>query len=146
MRKAPAVTMKRFHPSSSFELQLPAQIEHRADGQVSSFWMDGEALLLQLSSFLKGIGAPTGARQRLQERIDRIPGQRNVWESPAFRLDGVESAAAEIMDESGCLWVHAYLVWPHLTVYATISGPEDCVHDRESWAMFALTNIKLNVQ
>ncbi|MGH9345000.1 MAG: hypothetical protein ACRD19_14720 [Terriglobia bacterium] len=138
--------MRKFHPSPSFEIVLPDQIVHQSDERVSSFWTNGEPVLLQLSSYLKRDGEPMPARQRLQERIDKSSGQWKVWEESPIMLAETQQAIAETFDESGRLWIHAYIVWPHLTIYATISGPEDRVRDPENWAMTALKGMRLNVQ
>jgi hypothetical protein len=57
----------------------------------------------------------------------------------------VDQATAEFLDENAVLWIHTYFVWEHLTIYATISGPEVEVGKSDSWAMDALNSINLNV-
>jgi hypothetical protein len=138
--------MKRVHPSPSFEILLPNEIARQSDERVSSFWLKGEPLLLQLSSYKKREGDPISAGQRLQERIDRSGGQWKVWNGSRIEVPGSDQAIGETLDDGGFLWVHAYFVWPHLTIYATISGPEDVVRNPQSWAMTALANLKLNLQ
>ncbi len=44
------------------------------------------------------------------------------------------------------VWVHGYLVWPHLTVYATISGPIDIAQNEQNWAYKALASLSVAVQ
>ena len=137
--------MKRFHPSPGFEILLPDQIAHHSDERVSSFWIKGEPLLLQISSYLKGDGNPAAAGCRLQERMDKSSGQWKVWERCWTTPANTEQAIAETFDDKGLLWVHSYIVWPHLTVYATISGPEDTVRNPENWAISALCEMRLNI-
>ena len=62
---------------------LPDEVIHQADERVSSFWIDGEAVVLQLSSYgyLKPDDRPTPALRRLQERIAQSAGQWQVWEN-----------------------------------------------------------------
>jgi hypothetical protein len=138
--------MRSFRPSPSFEIMLPENIVHQADERVSSFWMEGQALLFQLSSYLKRDGNPMPAQQRLQERIDRTPGKWRKWETGPIAVSEAQQAVAELVDENGVLWLHAYVVWPHLTIYATISGPEDQIRDPDNWAITAMKGMKLNVQ
>jgi hypothetical protein len=138
--------MKRFQPSPSFEILLPDGVVHQADERVSSFWIDGEPVLLQLSSYLKPDGSPIPAKQRLQERIATSSGQWKVLERSPLVIDGTEQAIAETVGSEGLLWLHAYIVWPHFTVYATISGPEDQVRIPQNWAITALETMKLNLQ
>jgi hypothetical protein len=57
----------------------------------------------------------------------------------------VDQATAEFLDENGILWTHTYLVWPHLTIYVTVSGPEAEVRKSDSWAMEAVTRLKLAI-
>jgi hypothetical protein len=138
--------MKRVHPSPSFELLLPDEITRQNDERASSFWLDGEPLLLQLSSYKKREGDPISAQKRLQERIDRSGGQWQAWNGNPIEVEGSEQAIGETFDEGGLLWIHAYFVWSHLTVYATVSGPEDVVRNPYNWATTALASLKLNLQ
>jgi hypothetical protein len=119
-------------------------VVHRADERVSSYWVDGERVLLQLSSYVKPEGSPIPAEQRLQERIAKSSGQWKIWERSALATYGAEQAFAETVDSEGLLWIHAYFVSPNLTVYATVSGPEDEVRNTQNWAITALDSMKLN--
>ena len=137
--------MKKFHPSPSFEILLPDHIAQQKDDRVSSFWINEEPLLLQLSSYVKKDGSPIAAKQRLDERMIKFPGQWSVWEDITITPEGAELAIAEIFDENELLWVHAYVDWPHLTIYSTISGPEHLVRNSDNWALSGLRNIRLTV-
>jgi len=67
-----------------------------------------------------------------------------VWQE-RLRDDGtVDQAIAEFIDNSGLLWIHSYLVWPHLTIYATVSGPAEQARDRDNWALNGLRTLVIN--
>jgi hypothetical protein len=59
---------------------------------------------------------------------------------------GIDEAVGEMRDESGLMWLYIYLVWPHLAVYATISGPDELIRDENNWAFEAVKGISLNLQ
>ena len=139
-------TMSRVQPFPSFDIVLPDAVVHQADEQVASYWLDGGALLLQLSSYAKPEGSPIPAKQRMQERIAKSSGRWKMWDRRPLISNGAEQAIAETVDSEGLLWIHAYFVWPSLTVYATISGPEDEVSDTRNWAITALDSMKPNPQ
>jgi len=134
--------MKWIQPSPSYEILLPENIVHQADERTSSFWISGDAVLLQLSSYVKIDGNPIPARQRLQERIATSSGQWEMLHLAPLSTDVPEQAAAETTDSDGLLWIHAYVVWPHLTVYATVSGPQEDVRNPQNWAITALETMK----
>jgi hypothetical protein len=136
--------MKRVQPFPSFDIVLPDAVVHRADERVTSYWVDGERVLLQLSSYFKPEGSPIPAEQRLRERIAKSSGRWKMWEHSPLVTYGAEQAIAETVDSEGLLWIHAYFVWPHLTVYATVSGPQDEVRNTQNWAITALDSMKPN--
>jgi hypothetical protein len=136
--------MKTVQPFPSFDIVLPDAAVHQSDERVTSYWVDGQRVLLQLSSYLKSEGSPIPAEQRLQERIAKLSGQWKMWERSPLVTYGAEHAIAETVDSEGLVWIHAYFVWPHLTVYATVSGPEDEVRNTQNWAIRALDSMKLN--
>lgn len=138
--------MKWVQPSPSFEILLPDNVAHQADERVSSFWVDGRPLLLQLSSYLRTVGGQIPAKQRLQERIATSAGEWTIWECTPPLIDETEQAIAETVDTKGLLWVHAYVVWPCLAVYATISGPADEVRISQNWAITALKTLRVIAQ
>src|SRR5215469_2232377 len=115
------MSMKKLRPSPSYEILLPESVVHETDERVSSFWMNGEPVVLQLSSYRMQHGRPMAAPLRLQERIAKSSGQWKVWESSLLSIDGTEQAIGETVDANGLTWIHVYIVWPHLTIYATIS-------------------------
>jgi hypothetical protein len=137
---------KTIRPSSSYQVVLPEEVSQKSDDRVSSYWVAGEPVLLQLSSYIRDAGEQTEATQRLRERIAKSPATWNIWKSVLNRDPNVDQAIGEMTDEGGLTWVHIYLVWPHLTVYATISGPEDRVKDAKGWAYDAVQRLSLNLQ
>ena len=135
--------VKAVKPSSSYQVALPEDVCEQSEERVSSFWLDGKPLLLQLSSYVREKGRQVGARARLRERIAKHAQGWSTWEAKIYPDSGVDQATAEFTDENGVLWVHSYLVWPHLTIYATISGPEELVRDQDNWAIQGLKSAKL---
>jgi len=113
---------------------------------VSSFWLTGSPLLLQLSSYLREAGLQVGAHERLKERIAKHSERWRSWQVSINPDAAVDQATAEFTDDNGCLWVHSYLVWPHLAIYATISGPNDLARDLDSWAFAALRSLQVTLQ
>jgi hypothetical protein len=135
--------MKWVQPSHSYEILLPESIVHQADDLTSSFWISGEPVLLQLSSYVKIDGNPIPAGQRLQERIAKSSAHWKMLDSVPLPADVTEQAAAETIDSDGLLWIHAYVVWPHLTVYVTVSGPQEELRNPKNWAITALETMRL---
>ena len=135
--------VKAVKPSSSYQVALPEDICEQSEERVSSFWLNGEPLLLQLSSYVREKGRQLGARPRLEERIAKHAQRWRTWETEIYPDSAIDQATAEFTDENGVLWVHSYLVWPHLMIYATISGPEELVKDEANWAIQGLKSIKL---
>lgn len=130
-------------PSSSYQLELPHQICEQNDGRVSSFWLDGCPLLLQLSSYVRGHGDQMAARDRLQARITKDKQKWKLWKTKIYPDSSVDQATAEFTGSDGVVWVHTYLVWPHLTIYSTISGPRERISVVDSWAFQGLKSVRL---
>jgi len=140
MRGKPAFIVR---PSNSYQLTLPGNVCEKVDDGVSSFWLDGEPLLLQLSSYLRDAGEHLTAKNRMKERIAKNAQTWRVWDERLHPDLSGDQASAEFVDKDGVLWVHSYLVWPHLTVYATISGPEKLARDQYNWAFQGLESLRL---
>jgi hypothetical protein len=137
--------LKRILPSPSYSISVPETIREEHDERIASLWLEGKPLLLQLSSYLRTEGKQVTAQNRLRERIAKHP---SAWKMQPIVLhpdSSVDQAVAESLDEEGVLWVHSYLVWPHLTIYALISGPESEVRDPTNWAAVAVKSIELAV-
>lgn len=137
--------MKTIRLTSTHELDLPDDLNERRDIQLSSFWRAGEPLLLQMSSYVRDEGSQVPAKQRLEERIEKTGGS---WHKSYIRLHpdlSLDQAVAETIDSNGFAWMHAYFVWPHLAVYATVSGPPESLAE-ENWAVNALRTLRLVIQ
>ena len=134
--------MKLVKPSSSYEIQLPDDVCKQFDEQVGSVWLDGNPTLLQLSSYIRSEGDQVNARNRLRVRIAK---QKEKWYDlqPLYPDRTIDQAAAEFTDGNALLWIHTYLVWPYLTIYATISGPPEVVHEADNWALKGVRTIRL---
>jgi hypothetical protein len=130
-------------PSSSYQLELPQEICEQSDDRVSSFWLDGSPLLLQVSSYIRNKGKQLAARDRLRDRIAKHKQEWRTWKAKIHPGLAVDQATAEFTDVDDVLWVHTYLVWPHLTVYLTISGPKELVSVGDNWAVRALKSVRL---
>jgi len=133
-------------PTGSFSLRLPEGICDQRDERVSSFWVEDKPLLLQISSYLRSDGDQVAARERLAQRMAKHDENWKVWEKKIHPDQSVDQTTAEFLDSEGCLWIHSYLVWPHLSVYVTISGPEAEVRKPRNWAMNAVHSIAPTVQ
>jgi hypothetical protein len=133
---------KRIRPSRSYEVTLPQEIQEKHDSSVSSYWINQEPLLLQFSSYFREHGPQITAEERLRERVAKTSRKWTVWNRPLSQDPQVDQAVAEFIDECGLLWIHAYLVWPHLTVYATISGPPKIVGSPDNWALSSLKTLR----
>ncbi len=141
----PAKVTRLISPTTSYQLLLPHDIERQQDGRVSSFWLDGKSLLLQISSYVRAEGEQISARQRLLEQLAKTAATSTDIHSKV-NAHAPDQAAAEVVDANGVPWFHVYLVWPHLAIYASITGPLDEVRSQESWARSALESLALRVQ
>jgi len=137
--------LKLVRPSESYVLAIPADAEEDYDGAVSSFWLGGQPLLLQVSAYVRTEGPQSTARQRLQARMDKTPANWKLRHDELHPDPTVDQATAECMDSNQVVWIHTYLVWPHLALYALVSGPETSVYGNENWALNALGSIALVV-
>jgi hypothetical protein len=138
--------MKLIKPTASYQLALPENISTQVDGRVSSFWVVGEPLLLQTSSYIRQGGPQTSAAQRLSDRIKKDDANWQIWKEVLLEDSSVDQAVGEYIDEDGLRWIHAYFVWPHLTVYTTASGPPEKILDQDSWVLRTLRSVSLNRQ
>jgi len=130
--------MKRANPFPSLSLLLPDDIVEDSDTKVASYWKPGDICLLQISSVLRVEGQQVSATQRLSDRM-RAGGEWRTVSLPCT-IEGCDIAAASAKDGEGASWVHVYLVWDWLAVYATVSykgDPSMC-----DWAWSALFSIR----
>jgi hypothetical protein len=130
-------------PTESFSIALPEGIRDQRDERVSSFWVEGKPLLLQVSSYIRTEGEQLNARERLAQRMAKHNENWSVWKEKAHSDQFVDQATGEFLDAERCLWVHSYLVWPHLTIYVTISGPHADVRRPDNWAISAIRSIEV---
>jgi hypothetical protein len=130
-------------PSTSYQIALPNDVREQSDERLSNFWLDKKPLLLQISSYIREDGQQVGARTRLEDRIAKQEHEWTTWDPKIHPDSHVDQATAEFIDEKGFLWIHSYLVWPHLTIYATVSGPEELVRDQDNWAIQGLKSVRL---
>jgi hypothetical protein len=133
--------MKILAPSSSYQILLPDDIQDQTDGAVSSFWIKDEPLLLQTSSYARETGRQVNAEERLQDRMSKHSENWRLWKQRVSGDLAVDEAVGEYVDRNGVRWIHAYLVWPHLTIYATVSGPADQTRIENNWALQSLSGI-----
>jgi hypothetical protein len=131
--------MKAINPFPSFSISLPDEVlEDHQGSTVASYWKTGDSCLLQVSCFRRDSGQQVPARQRLSERMEKS-GKWKPFTLP-HELRGCEAAAALMVDGQGTMWVHAYLVWPWLTVHVTVSRKGDDLSLCE-WALEAISSI-----
>jgi hypothetical protein len=130
-------------PSSSFSLTVPDGIIEDVDGRASSYWFLESPTLLQLSSYIRVEGPQVSAAQRLKDRMEATPGDWKIWAEPIHPNRTIDQAAAQYVDEDSVKWVHAYLVWPHLAIFVTISGSEGRLNVNEDWPFQSLRSIAL---
>ena len=128
-------------PTPSFALALPDGICDQRDERVSSFWFDGKPLLLQISSYSRSEGNQVTAHERLADRTAKDNQNWRLWKMKVHPDRSLDQATAEFLDEKGFLWIHSYLVWPHVTVYITVSGPAADVRLPGNWAITALQSV-----
>jgi hypothetical protein len=132
--------MKAINPFPSFSILLPDEVAEDQQGStVASYWITGDSCLLQVSCFRRDSGQQVSASQRLSERIE-MGGTWKPFTLPR-EVQGCEAAAASMVDGQGTTWVHAYLVWPWLTVHATVSRQGDLSSPCE-WAWEAISSIR----
>jgi hypothetical protein len=137
---------KTVRPTSSYSLEVPEGVREEYDNGVASFWEPGESLLLQLSSHLRLTGEQVAADNRLHDRLSNLGPNVSRWKIKVHPDPMLDQATAESVDKNGLVWVHSYLVWTHLSVYATISGPANLVKEKNNWALQSLRTLRLTTQ
>ncbi|GAC1430945.1 MAG: hypothetical protein NVSMB62_28150 [Acidobacteriaceae bacterium] len=129
-------------PSPSYQIELPDQIVQEHEERVSSFWLPGEEVLLQLSSYRRTEGTVVSAQQRLTDRIAKGEGGWTLLTLKLLADPTADEACAEQL-KGTAYWLHCYLVWPHLTIYTTIIGPVADVRNASGWARESLSSLTL---
>jgi hypothetical protein len=131
--------MKLLNPFPSFSIALPDGIEEdREDAHVASYWTAGDTCLLQLSCFRRDSGLQVSAAERISERIG-VGGNWEPFDLP-LTVEGCEAAAVRTIDDNGTTWVHAYLVWPWISIHITVSRQGDL--SGCDWAWKAVASIR----
>jgi hypothetical protein len=139
------MNQKLARPSDSYYLSLPKDVLEDYDDGISSYWIKNSPALLQLSSYVRHAGPQVAALDRLAGRVAKQKQGWHVWESKIYLGPLVDQATAEYVDENGTLWIHSYIVWPHLTIYATVSGPETEIKCEGSWPLEAIKSLRVVV-
>ena len=135
--------MIALRPTESYELTLPDDVLQELDEGVSSFWRAHSGTALQLSSRLRSSGTQVNAQQRLNDRMEMNQGLSTWVTLDGFRADWCpDVAAATCTKSNGWVWTHAYLVWPDLAVYATVSRPPNEDTKTDEWAIQAVKSIR----
>jgi hypothetical protein len=130
----------RVDVSESYSSELPEDVEEDLDPQVSSYWMAGSDLVLQLSSYRRLEGPQIRAATLLGERLVRE--QRAATRQVSFRFASPDQACAAFVDEQGWEWLYAYLVWPDPCVFASVISTDMEESVLGSWAVRAIESIK----
>jgi hypothetical protein len=136
--------MPTHQPTDNYEISLPDDVVDDYDGRVSSYWIPGNSVLLQLSSTLRIEGGQVAAADRLRDLYLRSPADWISVDLLPMNFSG-ESAAARMKDEKGTTWIHIYLTTDTITVYATVSGPGREL-GIDNWALEAIRGIRLRLQ
>lgn len=138
--------MKSVSPTRSYSLTFPDDIEEDYEDVVASFWRPGGRVALQISTCLRNEGRQVEAAERLADRLARDdPKQAEPFPTRVAPPD-CSFAAARVVDACGLVWIHAYMTWPDLALYATVSGPADELADTNNWAFEALHSVKRIMQ
>ena len=101
--------MQLVRPTHSFQILLPDDICSDDDPRVMSYWVDGDPVVLQISSYLRTISAEQlSAVERLQDHKQEHPGNWTPIDGKLCQHTLVDEATASIRDEEGTCWMHAF--------------------------------------
>lgn len=132
--------MTTIHQSPSFSFQIPEGYCEKVEPDLGSYWFPESELLLQVSSYKRTAVAQVRARARLEDRMRRMGG---VWGKFDIEVpDCSQVSAAWIKDAESVTWVHCYVEWPDLVIYATISGICEEVFGGDNWAIQAVRSMR----
>ena len=127
-------------PTGSYVVDVPIDLVFEVDDTVVSCWRPGSDVLLQLSSHIREHGNQVGALARLASRLEQCGARIVEHQLLATAIDG-DVASALVEEDDGTFWLYAYVVWPELSVFATVSGPSaDDV--RDSWACESVRSLR----
>lgn len=131
--------MKATKPFPSFSMLLPDDVaKDHHDSDIASCWTTGNNCLLQLSCFTRESGPQVSAAERVSDRM-KMGGNWKPFDLP-LAVDGCDAAAARTVDDGGTTWVHAYLVWPWMSIHVTVSRQGNL--SACEWAWEALATIR----
>jgi hypothetical protein len=129
--------------SSSYFLRLPEEIIEQHEGRVSSFWKDGEGILLQVSSYRRLEGCQVPAKTRIDELLNR-ESLHIITKSMPVQVDCPDWATVWASDSDGIYWFYGYAVWPDLCIMLSVSGVPKELNETNSdnWAFNAIRSIQ----
>ena len=121
-------------------MDLPDNVIEDVDATVTNYWKEGEDSALQLSSIYRSGSGQISASQRLAERLQRS----KIESSREFQLETVapDQAAITYEHRNGYIWLYAYLVWPDLSIFATVFIPIGTGNIRDSWQYQSIKTIR----
>jgi hypothetical protein len=131
---------KSVNPTGSYTIMLPADVCEDKDDRVMSYWLQGNEVLLQLSSYARIEGKQVSANDRLKVRLAK----ENLSD---MKIENIsipscpDCAAMSGVDDKGYRWLFCYTVWPDLTILTTISGRPDELAKHGAWAFVGLKSI-----
>lgn len=125
--------------TDSYSIEVPHDVLSDLDDRTSSFWMKDSDTLLQFSSKKRYEGEQVPATTQLDERLGND--NRKVIETVKLNARSQEQCGAIFKDEEGIYWLYYFLVWPDLTIFATISSRKRALI-LGTWATAALGSIE----
>ena len=126
--------------STNYTIDLPANTQQELDSEISSFWMAGDDLVLQLSSYHRVEGLQINGETRLSERL--IKEGRVSSDKIVLKVHSPDFAGAIFQDEQQWKRLYAYLVWPDLCVFASAISTDRSNDLLGSWAAAAISSIE----
>lgn len=126
--------------TDSYSIDLPEGLKEDVDPPVWSYWFNEDGLFLQLSSYKLQSGPQMLAAERLERRM-----QKDGIELTAavrLRVCSPDFAGVIFEDKKGWHWLFSYLVWPDLTIFATIVSSNENAPILGSWATEAIESIE----
>jgi len=132
--------MRTVSPTGSYYIDVPEHIKEDVDERVVSYWIPGDTILLQLSSYTRRKGQQVSAKERLAVRLNRD--QLTHVQSERLKItDCSDVVAASGQDQQETRWLYIYAVWPDIAIFATVSAPLG-VSLGISWAMISLRSLR----
>lgn len=126
--------------TESYSIDLPPGVRSEDDEKVTSYWFEDGGLILQLSSYKRYEGEIWPAHDRLGNHLKK-QGRPNAVHVQ-LKVTSPDFAAATYTDEEGREWLMSYLVWPDLTIFATIISGELHEPILDSWASRSIESIE----